>query len=82
MRKKDKLFLIVSYCISIFILNIKNVFAYIDPSAVTYTAQALAALVIAIGSSLTVFRHKIVSLFNNKKTSKRPIHIKEDIMKD
>ncbi len=53
---------------------------YIDPSAVTYTAQAIAAVVVALGALITVFRHKIVAFFKNDKaeTTKREIHIKED----
>ena len=53
---------------------------YIDPSAVTYTAQAIAAVVVALGALITVFRHKIVAFFKKDKaeTVKREIHIKED----
>ena len=53
---------------------------YIDPSAVTYTAQAVAAVVVALGALLTVFRHKIVAFFKKDKaeTTKREIHLKED----
>ena len=39
---------------------------YIDPSAVTYTAQAIAAVVVAVGALITVFRHKIVSFFRKE----------------
>ncbi len=54
--------------------------AYIDPSAVTYVIQAVAAVFIALGAVVTVFRHKIAAFFkrNLKKTAKREIHIKED----
>jgi len=54
--------------------------AYIDPSAVTYIIQAIAAVFIALGAVLTVFRHKILAFFkkNSKKTAKREIHLKED----
>ena len=44
--------------------------AYIDPSAVTYIIQAVAAAFIAVGALLTVFRHKIFAFF--KKTKKEP----------
>lgn len=55
--------------------------AYIDPSAVTYTIQAVAAVFIALGALLTVFRHKIFALFkkNGTKTEKKEIHLKEDL---
>lgn len=54
--------------------------AYIDPSAVTYTIQAVAAVFIALGAVFTVFRHKILGFFkkNSKKNEKREIHLKED----
>lgn len=54
--------------------------AYIDPSAVTYVIQAVAAVFIAIGAVITVFRHKIIAFFKkgSKKNNKREIHLKED----
>ena len=54
--------------------------AYIDPSAVTYIIQAVAAAFIAVGALLTVFRHKIFAFFKKtkKETEKREIHVKED----
>lgn len=54
--------------------------AYIDPSAVTYIVQAVAAVFIALGAAATVFRHKIFAFFrkNSKKSEKREIHIKDD----
>ena len=58
-----------------------NAHAYIDPSAVTYVIQAVAAVFIAIGAVLTVFRHKIFAFFrkSSKKNTKREIHLKEDV---
>ena len=54
--------------------------AYIDPSAVTYIIQAVAAAFIAIGALVTVFRHKILAFFKKGKKSseKREIHMKEE----
>ena len=54
--------------------------AYIDPSAVTYIIQAVAAAFIAVGALVTVFRHKIFAFFKKGKkgTEKREIHLKED----
>ena len=51
--------------------------AYIDPSAVTYMIQAVAAVAIAAGAMFTVFRHKIGSFFNKGKGRKnrRRIHL-------
>ena len=66
-------------CLSV-ILTVSASAAYIDPSAVTYTAQAIAAVVVALGALVTVFRHKIVAFFKKDKgeTAKREIHVKED----
>lgn len=57
-----------------------NAHAYIDPSAVTYMIQAIAAVVIAVGVLFTVFRHKIIGFFkkNGKTEEKREIHFTED----
>ena len=52
---------------------------YIDPSAVSYTIQAVAGIVIAIGACLTIFRHKIASFFKkDKKKKKKEIHFKNE----
>lgn len=45
----------------------KQVSAYIDPSTVTYLVQIVAAVFVAIGAALTVYRHKIVSFFKGTK---------------
>ncbi len=56
-----------------------HAFAYIDPSAVTYIIQAVAAVFIALGAIVTVFRHKIAAFFKKGKTTeKKEIHVKED----
>lgn len=67
-----------------FILLGKTSYAYIDPSVVTYSIQAIAAVFIALGAVLTVFRHKIFALFkkNSKRTSKREIHVLENTESD
>ena len=53
---------------------------YIDPSAVTYTAQAIAAVVVALGALATVFRHKIAAFFKKEQGegTKREIHLKDE----
>lgn len=57
--------------------------AYIDPSAVTYIIQAVAAVFIALGAILTVFRHRIAQFFKKNKTAdKKEIHVDEDITLD
>jgi len=49
-----------------FLLFSGHAHAYIDPSAVTYMIQALAAVAIAAGASFTVLRQRIVRLFRKK----------------
>ncbi|MBR1470251.1 MAG: hypothetical protein IJ600_01255 [Lachnospiraceae bacterium] len=57
--------------------------AYIDPSAVTYMIQAVAALAIAAGAAVTVFRHKIAALFRKGSghARRRPVHLTEEMEK-
>ena len=64
---------------SFFLMSI-HAHAYIDPSAVTYVIQAVAAVVIALGAVLTVFRHKIAAFFKKGKKAedKKEIHMKEE----
>ena len=71
------IYIFAAFCV---MLTISAYASYIDPSAVTYTAQAIAAVVVALGALITVFRHKIVALFkkNKEETSKREIHVIED----
>lgn len=57
-------------CFWMFFSNVS--FAYIDPSAVTYVVQAVAAVFIALGAILTVFRHKIARLFKKDKKGEQP----------
>ncbi len=45
------------------------VYAYIDPSAVTYIIQGVAGVLIALGAGLTIFRHKIFQLFKGRKAN-------------
>lgn len=67
-----------------FVLFTNYAYAYLDPSAVTYVIQAVAAVFIALGALVTVFRHKIATFFkkNTKKQEKREIHVKEDNTED
>lgn len=44
-----------------FILLSNTAHAYIDPSTTTYIIQAVAGALIAIGASITIFRHKITA---------------------
>lgn len=84
MKKTLKILKFVYFFGCFFILLGNTSYAYIDPSAVTYIIQAVAAVFIAVGALATVFRHKIAAFFkkNSQKTAKREIHIKEDIGAD
>lgn len=79
---KRKIICYLYFSLFLLVFNTKTINAYIDPSAVTYTAQIFAAVMIAIGSAFTIFRHKIVSLFSKKKKKKRKIHVYSDILED
>lgn len=62
-----------------FVILTKNAFAYIDPSAVTYGVQAIAAVVVALGAVLAIFRHKIAAFFKKgKKEEKAEIKFEDD----
>ena len=54
-----------------YVILTMNVHAYIDPSAVTYGIQAIAAVVVAIGALIAVFRHKIAAFFKRVRRKKR-----------
>lgn len=84
MKRSLKVLKFVYFFSCFFILFGNTSYAYIDPSAVTYIRQAVAAVFIALGALATVFRHKIAAFFkkNSKKTAKREIHIKEDTQAD
>ena len=77
--KKALRFAFLLVCFSV-MMTIHAFADYIDPSAVTYTAQALAAVVVALGALVTVFRHKISAFFKKKKgeSAKREIHVVDD----
>ena len=70
---------VLTVCLSV-LLTVSASAEYIDPSAVTYTAQAIAAVVVALGALITVFRHKIAAFFKKNKgeTAKREIHVKDE----
>ena len=57
-----------------------SVCGYIDPSAVTYMIQAIAAVAIAGGAALTVLRHKLSALLHGRvqKTAHAKIRLSEE----
>ncbi len=78
---KRKLLLLSSVLMNLsalFILFPLPVQAYIDPSAVSYVAQAVIGIVVALIACLTIFRHKIVSFIKkNKNEEKKEVHFKD-----
>lgn len=61
---KNKLLKIGSFCYYFFcgaILLSNTAHAYIDPSTTTYIIQTIAGILIAVGASFAVFRHKITA---------------------
>lgn len=64
-----------------FLLFSGHAYAYIDPSAVTYMIQALAALAIAAGASFTVLRQRIVRMLRGRTgtVKKKKITLTEEI---
>lgn len=61
---KSKLLKMGSFCYYFScgaILLSNTAHAYIDPSTTTYIIQAVAGILIAVGASFTVFRHKITA---------------------
>ncbi len=72
-------FLLCFACFSV-MLTVSASADYIDPSAVTYTAQAIAAVIVAIGALAAVFRHRITAFFRKDPggSVKREIHMKDE----
>lgn len=61
---KNKLLKLGSFCYYFFcglMLLSYTAHAYIDPSTTTYIIQTVAGVLIALGASFTIFRHKIVA---------------------
>lgn len=56
----------VLFTIGFFLLFSVNVRAYIDPSVMTYTIQAVAGIVIAIGAAVGIYFRKMKKKVNEK----------------
>ncbi len=83
MKTIDKIVIFVT--VTLFLMEVfpSRVCAYLDPSAITYTVQLVAGLVIAAGAALVIFRHKLSKLFHKifggkKAEEKKQIHLKDD----
>lgn len=58
MRKLTKMFAYLYFAINFYMLLAVNVKAYIDPSVMTYTIQAVAGIAIAIGAFVGIYFRK------------------------
>lgn len=56
-----KLFALGYYCCCWMLMCSGAALAYIDPSTTTYIIQAVAGVLIAVGATFTIMRHKIVA---------------------
>lgn len=64
---KQKLLLITWIFINIVLLYTSVSMAYLDPSAMTYIVQVVAAIVIGLSTSIGIFFYKIKRKFRKKK---------------
>lgn len=66
---KNKIFKILEtiyFCFFINLMLTKNVRAYIDPSVMTYTIQAVAGIAIAIGAAVSIYFRRAKKKLGNK----------------
>jgi len=65
-NKMFKIFEIMYFCIFFNVMLTKNVRAYIDPSVMTYTIQAVAGIAIAIGAAVGIYFRRAKKKIGNK----------------
>lgn len=70
--KKFLISLYVSFCIIFVLTNV--CYGYLDPSAMTYLIQVMAALAIGVSTSIGIFFYKIKRKFSKKKAKKQEIN--------
>ncbi|MBR1540026.1 MAG: hypothetical protein IJ629_02450 [Clostridia bacterium] len=68
MKKKILFSLYISFCIIFVFTNV--CYGYLDPSAMTYVIQVVAAIFIAISTSIGILFYKIKRKFFHKKKNK------------
>lgn len=66
--KKVLISLYISFCIIFILTNV--CYGYLDPSAMTYLIQIVAAIVIGVSTSIGIFFYKIKRKFTKKKNKK------------
>ncbi len=66
-----KILKIIYFFICTIIILIKESYGYLDPSAMTYVIQIVAAIGITLATSIGIFFYKIKKFFKNRKNSKK-----------
>ena len=66
MKKTTKIIFTLFMTISFMFLFSDNVNAYIDPSVMTYTIQAVAGVVIAVGAFIGIYFRKVKKNVSDK----------------
>ena len=69
LRKHKKAIFSVFYVVSGLFLFVLPVQAYVDPSVMTYAIQAVAGIVITLGTFVGIYWQKITRLFGNRRYS-------------
>ena len=76
---------VIYFCIFINLMLTKNVKAYIDPSVMTYTIQAVAGIAIAIGAAVGIYfrraKKKIGSKLNIDENKNKEVETDEIVIK-
>lgn len=66
MKKINKIGILSIYTLLVIIMLSETALAYIDPSVMTYAIQAVAGIVIAVGSFIGIYFRKIKKNVQNK----------------
>ena len=69
-KMMKKIICVFTLIVSLLVIMSINASAYLDPSAMTYLIQIVAAIVISCGAVITIYRKKI-TLFIKKQIKKR-----------
>ena len=84
-NKIFKIFGIIYFSIFINVMLTKNVRAYIDPSVMTYTIQAVAGIAIAIGAAVGIYfrraKKKLSTKFNIDENKNKEVESDEIVVK-
>jgi len=75
---KKKILLIVYIFIITLVIFSKEVYGYLDPSAMTYLIQVTAALFITLGTGIGILFYKLKKFMKNKHKKNMKIENKEE----